>query len=151
MIKDTLNNANLYYQLSSSLKKGFEWLESTDINTLEDGKYLIEGEKVYASIQTYETKNDAKYESHKKYIDIQYIVSGEEKIGVTNLKNCTSCIAYEKSKDLEFYDINCDEEYLSLTKGEFLVLFPHDAHKPSISKTNKTIVRKVVVKVAIEG
>ena len=52
-------------------------------------------------------------------------------------------------KDLEFYDITCKEEYLSLESGQFLILYPHDAHKPSITKDSKKTVKKVVVKVAI--
>ena len=112
-------------------------------------KYLIDGDKVYASVQTYETKSDAKYESHRRYIDIQYMIKGEEKIGVTDLSNCKTCIEYDTDKDLEFYDNCSDEEFLALETGQFLILYPHDAHKPSISKGQKKNVKKVVVKVAI--
>lgn len=149
MIKDKLNNAKNYYSLSKYIKEGFEWLESNDLKNLADGKYSINGDNVYASIQTYETKEDANYESHRKYIDIQYMINGAEKIGVTDLNNCTTCIEYDSERDLEFYNINCDEEYLELNEGQFLLLFPHDAHKPSITKNNKTTIKKVVVKVAI--
>ena len=149
MIKDRITNASLYSNLSKNLEKGFLWLTDTDLKNLPDGRYDIFGEQVYASVQTYETKEDAKYESHRKYIDIQYMIDGCERIGVTDLSNCSTCIEYDSDRDLEFYDINVEEEYLELNKGEFLVLYPHDAHKPSISKTQKTRVKKVVVKVAL--
>ena len=149
MIKDTLNNSKIYYSLSENIKKGLMWLEANDLIEIDDGKYLIDGNNVYASVQTYETKEDAKYESHRKYIDIQYMITGEEKIGVTDLSNCKSCIEYDSERDLEFYDIDCEDEYIALDKGQFLILFPHDAHKPSISKNKKNTVKKVVVKVAI--
>ena len=149
MIKDKLENASIYYDLSDYLKKGFLWLESVDLNNLSDGRYEIDGDNVFASIQTYETKEDAKYESHKKYIDIQYMIDGTERVGVTNLSNCTTCIEYDNERDLEFYDINVEEEFVELSKGYFVVLYPHDAHKPSISLDEKSIVRKVVVKVAL--
>lgn len=149
MIKDRLANAKIYYNLSENLKKGFIWLESTDLNRLEDGQYNIDGENVYASIQTYQTKADANYESHRKYIDIQYIIDGKEKIGVTDLGNCTTCINYDENKDLEFYNMNCNEEYIELSKGQFAIFYPHDAHKPSISIDEQTTVKKVVVKVKI--
>ena len=149
MIKDKLKNAKIYYNLSENLKTGFKWLENTDLSTINDGKYEIDDNKVYASVQTYETKEDANYESHRKYIDIQYMIDGIEKIGVTDLSNCSTCIEYDSEKDLEFYNINCEEEYLELAEGQFIVLYPNDAHKPSISKDKKTTVKKVVVKVAV--
>lgn len=149
MIKDRLENAKIYYPISENLKKGFEWLLSADLQNIPDGRYEIDGNKVYASVQEYETKPDASYESHYKYIDIQYIVRGIEKIGVTNLANCKMNTAYDSERDLEFYDITCEDEYLELSEGEFLVLYPHDAHKPSITKTTKSKVKKIVVKVAI--
>ena len=102
MIKDTLKNAKNYYSVSENLKKGFVWLQENELNKLPDGKYLIDGDNVYASIQTYDTKEDAKYESHREYIDIQYMISGSEKIGVTDLTNCKTCIEYDLDRDLEF-------------------------------------------------
>ena len=149
MIKDTLKNAKTYYNLSNNLKIGLEWLHNNDLKKLADGRYNIDGNTVYASIQTYETKEDAKYESHRKYIDIQYMIEGEEKVGITDLSNCITCIEYDPNKDLEFYNIESKEEYSTLKTGELLILYPHDAHKPSISLNTKKTVKKVVVKVAI--
>lgn len=149
MIKDKLLNSSVYYNLSERIKTGLSWLENADLINIADGKYLIDGELIYASVQTYDTKDDAKYESHRRYIDIQYMIDGEEKIGVTDLSNCVTCVEYDSEKDLEFYDITCKEEYLGLESGQFLILYPHDAHKPSITKDSKKTVKKVVVKVAI--
>ncbi len=150
MIKDELLNAELYYRVSERLKIGFEWLRNTELNEINDGKYNIEGENVYANVQTYETKEDAKYEAHQKYIDIQYMIKGEEKIGVCALKNCNTCIEYDTDKDIEFFDINDEDNWQLLKEGDFLVLFPNDAHKPSISLNNKLVVKKAVVKVKID-
>lgn len=149
MIKDKLENAKIYYTLSENLKKGLLWLEDTDLENIQDGKYTIDGDKVYASVQTYKTKDDANYESHRNYIDIQYMIKGCEKIGVTDLNNCQTCIEYDSERDLEFYNINCDDEYLELNEGTFLILYPHDAHKPSISLSEASNVKKVVIKVAV--
>ena len=149
MIKDRLFNAENYYNISENLKAGFEWLKNNKLTELEDGRYEIDGNNLYASIQTYITKEDANYESHREYIDIQYMIRGAEKIGVTDLKNCKTCIEYDSSSDLEFYDIIKDEEYLKLEKGDFMIFFPNDAHKPSISIDTAIEVKKVVVKVKI--
>lgn len=150
MIKDELKNAEIYYNLSENLKKGFLWLQKTDLNNLADGRYLIDGNAVYASVQTYTTKSEANYEAHRKFIDIQYIVEGNEYVGVTNLNNCKTCIEYDQERDLEFFNCLKEDAYQSLSEGEFLILFPHDAHKPSMDyKGIKGEVKKIVVKVAI--
>ena len=151
MIKDKLENAHLYEKIALGIKKGFDWLLSNDLSILSDGKYEIDGDKLYASVQTYTTKDTAKYESHRKYIDIQYVINGQEKIGVANLENCVTCIEYDTERDLEFYDLKREpEEYYKLTKGEFVVFYPHDAHKPSLSINEASTVKKVVVKVALD-
>ena len=150
MIKDKLKNAKTYYKLSEKLEKGFLWLLENDLDLMPDGRYEICGDDIYASIQTYETKEEAKYESHRNYIDIQYMINGVEKIGVTDLNNCKTCIEYDKDRDLEFYDITTVEECLRLEKGDFMVFYPQDAHKPSISADKKMTVKKVVVKVAVD-
>jgi len=149
MIKDKLKNAKIYYNLSENLKKGLQWLEKTNLDQLADGRYEIDGNDVYASIQTYETKIDAKYESHRKYVDIQYIVNGKEKIGVTDLSNCITCIEYDSERDLEFYDIILEKKYIELSEGTFAIFYPHDAHKPSIAIKTPAEVKKIVVKVAV--
>lgn len=149
MIKDKLKNAKIYYNLSTNLKLGLNWLETTDLNSLIDGKYTINGDSIYASVQTYETKTDANYESHRKYIDIQYVIKGEEKIGVTDLSNCETCIEYDRERDLEFYIIKSKEEFIELKEGAFAIFYPHDVHKPSIAINQPSTVKKVVVKVAI--
>ena len=149
MIKDKLINAKTYYSLSENIKKGFEWLNSADLDNINDGKYYIDGDKLYANVQTYETKEDADYEAHRKYIDIQYIVRGRECIGVTDIGNCVSCKQYNPEKDIEFFTCNETSQYQLLQEGEFMLLYPHDAHKPSINPNEKQTVKKVVVKALI--
>ena len=137
---------NLY---PNFIKIFIEFDGDTNIVSLVDGKYEINGNAIYASVQTYLTKENAKYENHKKYIDIQYMIKGAEKIGVTNIINCKSCNDYDRNLDLEFFDITKTDEYIELDEGSFVTLYPHDAHKPSIYKDKKELVKKVVVKVAI--
>lgn len=149
MIKDKLVNAKMYYSLSENIKNGFEWLSSTDLDNIADGKYYIDGDKLYANIQTYETKEDANYEAHRKYIDIQYIIKGKEYIGVTDINNCKTCEIYDAEKDIEFFKCNDASPYQLLKEGDFILLYPHDAHKPSINPEVKQTVKKVVVKALI--
>ena len=149
MIKDKLENSHIYYPLSENLKKGFEWLKSQDLANIEPKKYIIDDDAVWANVQEYETKDDAKYETHRKYIDIQYMIKGREFVGVTDKSNCVTCEEYNPETDLEFMDINIKEDYQILNEGDFLIFYPTDAHKPSINPDEKLKVNKVIVKVAV--
>ena len=149
MIKDKLKYAETYYGLSEGIKRGLEWLKNEDLETIADGRYDIVGKKLYANVQTYQTKEDADYEAHREYIDIQYVVKGKEFVGVCDLADCITCIEYDAEKDIEFLKYNKSDEYQTLNEGEFLILYTTDAHKPSISPNERLIVKKVVVKVAI--
>ncbi|MCQ2739469.1 MAG: YhcH/YjgK/YiaL family protein [bacterium] len=148
MIKDKIKYAELYYSISENLKLGFEWLKRQDLQNMQDGKYIIK-DKMYANIQTYETKADADYEAHNNYIDIQYIIDGYEFIGIADRNVCSSTIPYDKNKDIEFMTYASNDDYQLLNKSEFLLLFPTDAHKPSINPNKKVTVRKAVVKVPL--
>lgn len=147
MIKDKLIYAKTYYGISENLKNGLIWIKNSDFNKLEDGKHVI-SETLYANIQTYETKDNALFEAHRDYIDIQYMISGEECIGVVDYNDCSTIEEYNKEKDIEFLSSNSENNEV-IKDGEFVILFPHDAHKPSLSNKNKLTVRKAVVKVMI--
>ena len=148
MIKDNINRADKYYNLSKNLKIGFEWIKNNDLKNMPDGRYDID-ENNYANVQTYETKNDAPYEAHRDYIDIQYMIKGEELSGVTDYSNCLSREKYNKEKDIEFLNCNLKEEFYKIKEGEFFVFFPHDAHKPAIKTDTNKKVKKVIVKVRV--
>lgn len=149
MIKDKLTNAETYYGISERLKQGFEWLKNTDLENIADGKYLIDGEKLFANVQSYETKDEAPFEAHRRYADIQYMIKGIEKVGVTHYSNCSTTIEYDSEKDIEFLKNNDSDFYQILEEGNFLVFYPQDAHQPSLNPNNKLNVKKVIVKVEI--
>lgn len=146
MIKDNIQRRTVYYSVSQSLKQGFEWIINNDLKSLANGIYEI-NENVYASVQSYITKDDAPYEAHRDYIDIQYMISGEELSGVTDYSNCATKEEYKKEKDIEFLYPPKNEEYFKIKEGEFFVFFPHDAHKPAIKINDNKLVKKAVVKV----
>ena len=120
MIKDDLKNAGIYCKISENLKKGFEWIKSNDLKNMPDGRYEISDE-IYANLQSYNTKDDAPYEAHRDYIDIQYMVEGEELSGVTEYSNCSVAEEYNKEKDIEFLKNNVDEEFYKIKEGEFFL------------------------------
>ena len=143
MIKDNIKNY-LTYDLSDNLVAGLKYLSETDIKSLPNGKYDIIPDKVFGIVQDYQTKEKGMLESHKEYIDIQYIVIGEEKIGYSKYKNQKPVTEYKN--DLLFYDDEADE-YLYLQEGDFAIFYPNDLHMPCIMVDESKYVKKVVVKV----
>ena len=99
MIIDTIKNCGLYAAGNENLKKGFEFIKEFLENPKAVGKYEIDGDNVYAIVQEYETKAPGKFESHKKYTDIQFIVSGKELIGYANIAHLTPDTEYDAEKD----------------------------------------------------
>jgi YhcH/YjgK/YiaL family protein len=149
MIFDKIENAALYENISPLLKKAFTYIKQTDFSKLENGKHIIEEDNLFAIVQEYETKNDAdcKLEAHKKYIDVQYIISGEEHIGVTPLINQKPCKEYDAENDYALYDDV--SSFIKIIQTQFAVLFPDDLHKPGIKINVSGKVKKVVMKVRV--
>ncbi len=148
MILDTLENADLYKNLDANLTLGLEYLKKTDFSKLEMGKYEIKGNEVFAILQAYNTKAEAdcKLEAHKKYVDIQYMVSGKEIMGVVPFDN------QKITKDLPDNDVTFFEgtgEPILVNEGSFTVFFQTDVHAPGIKVTTSEKIIKVVVKVAL--
>ena len=149
MILDQLKNASLYSSISHNLATAFNYLTTTDFSKLVLGKYEVDGDTVFAIVNEYETKDskDCVLEAHKKYIDIHYILSGSECIGTTFLTDQQPTKAYDEENDYMLF--SGETTHQVLTPGTFAVLFPHDVHSPGIHPTEKSFVRKVVMKVRV--
>jgi len=151
MIKDNIKNANLYYNVSKQLEIGLKYLENTDFSHVENGKYEISGKDVYAIVQDYfsKPKDTCKFEAHKKYTDIQYIVKGGEQMGVSEVDNFTDLITYDKEKDIVFLTQKdgVNPTFINMCENEFIIFTPKDAHMPSVAIEHAAYVKKVVVKV----
>ena len=114
------------------------------------GKYELEG-GAYVSVQEYTTKarSEAKYEAHKKFIDIQLILSGRELIAVTPIEKMEIKDEYNEAKDVMFFQHNDECTDYVLEVGDFLILYPQDVHMPGVCVNEKSSVRKIVVKVPV--
>ena len=115
------------------------------------GKYNLEN-GVYVSVQEYTTKarSEAKYEAHKKFIDIQMILSGKELIAVSPIEKMTISDEYNEEKDFMLFHHNDECTDYVLEAGDFLILYPQDVHMPGVCVNEKSPVRKIVVKVPVE-
>ena len=149
MIFDTLENRDLYKPISEYLAKGLDFLAETDFSTLEDGAYEIDGDNVFANVMHYDTRpvNETP-ESHIKYIDIQYVIEGEERIDVLPLKDTTG-VASRPGEDCW---LNYGSgEGLTIKGDRFLAVWPQDAHAPGIAPDGRSAhQRKCVVKVKVD-
>jgi len=149
MILDKIENAYLYSTISPLLAEGLKFLSENDFNTIETGKFFLKDQLLYAMVNEYSTKpmDQCKLEAHKNYIDIQFMVSGEEQMGYAPLIDQKPSEEYNPEKDVVFYE---DEVSLfTLRKGHFAIFFPDDLHQPCIMVNKALPVRKVVVKVAV--
>ncbi len=148
MIIDKIENSKLYLGINTKFEKAFKYLISTDLINLPSGKYQIENDDIFAIVQDYQTKDrsEGKLEGHIKHIDVQYIISGIEHIGVTTLKNQTPIIINEE-EDYIFYE--GDSNLVRMDSGMFAIFFPHDLHMPGVKLDKASFVKKVVVKLKI--
>jgi biofilm protein TabA len=152
MIIDSLANAASYANLSPLFAAGFEYLRQFDPNT-PDGKYEIDGKKLFASVQRYTTapEDQKAWEAHRVYADIQYMVAGREKIFYTPVGNLTVSVPYNDAKDVEKYanDLKGAAAGVVLSAGEFGIYLPQDGHKPGCFVDAPEPIVKVVVKVQV--
>lgn len=149
MIFDSMDNAELYSGLGEKFQKAFEFLKTTDFENLPLEKVQIDGDNIFAIPQKYSTKeeSEAKWEAHRKYIDIQYIVSGSENIGFVLADYLEELEPYDEEKDVEFF--SGEGDYVQIHEGEFAVFFPNDAHKPGLKIESTEEVFKVVIKIKV--
>jgi YhcH/YjgK/YiaL family protein len=149
MIFDSLENAEIYYGLGEKFQKAFEFLKTTDLENLPLEKIQIDGDDIFAIPQKYSTKEESegKWEAHRKYIDIQYLVSGSENIGFVLIDYLEELEPYDDEKDVEFF--SGEGDYVQVHDGEFAVFFPDDAHKPGLKIESTEEVFKIVFKIKV--
>ena len=141
-----------YYTQKERWDKAFAFLRENDLAKMELKRYDLDGDNLYSTVSEYMTKNteDAKYESHRKYIDIQYVASGKELIGLTPVsKKAEVLTPYDETKDIEFMTVT-EGKNLNAAPDRFFIFFPDDLHSPGIRDGENSLVRKVVVKVRVD-
>lgn len=151
MIKNSLKYTKIYYNLSEKIKLGLEFLEKNDLNSMENGKYEILNDDVFINIQDYTSKSetDGKWEAHRKYIDIQVIIKGSEKIGVGEIQDFSTTEPYDEEKDVEFLTTSAPQQFITMKENDYIILYPQDVHMPQIYTDKPSYVKKAVVKVSV--
>lgn len=150
MIFDHLTNISTYKGFSADIYEGLKFLQQASLD-ITVGVYHI-SPRVKANVSEYETKmkNEVGFEAHRKNIDIQYLLKGEERIACMPIEMLTETEPYSEEKDAAFY---AAEGVAAQTKtiggGYFAIFFPQDGHMPQLCVDEPQMVKKVVVKVAV--
>ncbi len=150
MIYDKIDNIETYAGISPDILLGLKWLK--DVNPdIVSGAYEI-NPRVKAIVSEYTTKeiNGNGYEAHREFIDIQYLICGEEVVNSLPLEYLNELKAYNKESDAAFYvETGIKPQELLLGNRYFAILFPQDGHMPQLCVNTPGFVKKVVVKVKI--
>lgn len=150
MIQDVFAQAHRYFGINSGLAEAFAFLDREDVAVLPEGRYPIDGERVYAVVANGpgRARADALLEVHDCYIDVQCILSGTDAMGWKPRADCTaSARRYDPRADVAFF-ADEPEIWLHTGPGRFAMLFPWDAHMPMVSDG---VVHKVILKVAMDA
>lgn len=150
MILDRLEQCARYVPLYPGLDAAFRFLRETDLAGLAPGRHSIDGDRLYASVDAMDGRGraGAVLEAHRRYLDVQYTVAGDEEIGWRALAGCAHPRApFDEARDIVFYD-DAPESWLAVPPGTFAIFFPDDAHAPLAGRGP---LKKVIVKVAMNG
>lgn len=148
MIYDHKKNIQTYAGLDARVFRGLELMTELDWETVELGRYEVDGDNLFYMVQEYDTHPfEGTGEAHRNYVDIQYLVSGQEKIGVDQLEADSVLVEGRPENDIYFYQMGRD--VVTLQPGHFAVLWPQDIHAPALAVEGAQHCRKVVIKVKI--
>ena len=147
---ETINKAELarQYQLNKIYwDKAFAYLKDHDLKTLANGRFPIDGDNVFAFITENPTKDldSTQWESHRNYVDLHYVISGEEMIGDYPISNLMVTKSYDASKDIANY--SGTGKIYTVRPGTFFIFFPSDGHRPGISPGGNKTDKKIVIKI----
>ena len=148
MILDTLKNSNLYTAMHPAFEQAFSFLYKIQNTDPEPGKYEINGDRIYAVASKYQPGDkNYKWEAHKKYIDIHYIIKGSEILGWQSADMISEEASYDEKNDCALYD-SIEGLNIELKSGYFSIFYPNDIHCPGFD-FNSEDVTKIVIKVKI--
>jgi biofilm protein TabA len=141
-----------YFKNKDRWDKAFKFLKNTDLLKLELKRYDIDDDNLFATVSEYISKNEetAKFEAHRKYIDIQYVISGKEVMNVAPIATVKEILVpYDATKDIEFVTVKEIVSFKANT-DKFFIFFPGDAHRPGLKDGVNSPVRKIVIKVKVD-
>lgn len=151
MIIDNIQNVERYRYVHPGFAAAIDYLKNGAASDCT-GKITLDGDKVFVLCQSYNTVpcSESKWECHRNYIDIQYIVSGTESMGWAPLTALPEDSVYNEAKDCCFASRDIAGAYLTAGSGDFCIFFPEDLHKPKCAADGESsYVNKRVIKIAL--
>lgn len=127
--------------------QAFAFLRYSDLASLKPGKYVINGDTVFATITEGPAKrmDTTKWESHRNYQDIHYVIKGKEKIGIAPVSSLAVTDAYNPARDIVFY--KGEGKYYPASADDYFIVFPQDAHRPNLKGEDGEMVKRIVIKI----
>jgi biofilm protein TabA len=147
MIVDRLGNRSVDAHVPPRVRQALEYLRTTDMRAAVLGRHEIDGDRLFALVQEYQTRPPAEcvWEAHRRYVDVQYMVQGTERMGYATIADMVPRVAYDADKDVAFFEPGT--RFVTLSAGMFAIFGPNDVHSPGGAAGPPQAVRKVVVKV----
>lgn len=139
--------------LPAAIETALHYLRQTDFSVMAAGRYPIDGEKMFAIIQTPLTQDweTGQPEFHARYLDIQYLLEGEELIGYGIADpSLPATQDFLQERDIAFVAPQAGESKLHLTAGMFAIFYPGELHRPCRAAGEPQLIRKVVIKIAAD-
>lgn len=137
------------------LKQALDYISSARSQDLADGRYEVDGDRMYVLVQSYETVHAIefpRYEAHRRYIDVQYIQDGVEMMGWAPVDQMQVNSEYSPENDVVLGSCPMSTATpVKVAAGQAAIFFPQDAHAPKLAAAGPCPVKKIVVKVLIEG
>ena len=147
MIIDAGRYCQAYQSLHPLFERAFRFLADTDLRAFAPGRHPVDGDRLYLSVDHVQGRGreGARLEAHRRYIDIQYTIEGQEEIGFAPLAVCRKPAGpFDEDRDIIFFD-DRPMTWLAVPPGQFAIFFPHDAHAP-LGGTGP--LKKAIVKIA---
>lgn len=148
MILDRLDRIERYRPLHHRFFKAFAFLRQAGLGEMPLGRHEIDGDRIYAvvCVDPARSRDEARLEAHRKYIDVQVVLSGTDEMGWKSRPLCTRPDGeYDAGKDVEFFT-DAPDAWIAVGPGAFVIFFPEDAHAPLVGSGE---LHKIVVKVAL--
>lgn len=151
MIFDLAKNLDFYRGLGigSRYAKAVEFLKNTDLKKIEPGKYQIDGDDVFANVVEYTTIpwEEATFEAHEEYTDIQYMITGSEIMTYAPVKQLNMTVPYDAQKDCMLFDNANPGLRMEVQADSFVIFNPWDGHKPKAADGEPAPIKKVIIKI----
>ena len=151
MIFSSIHSKDDVTNYPEAIQTAIKYLKENDFVSMETGVYEIQGKDIYAQVFDAQTEpaDKKRPEVHEKYVDVQFLASGRERLGFA--PDMGKCEVDERidERDLIFYKEVENEGFIEATPGCYCIFFPNDVHRPAVMADEAMTVRKVVVKVAV--